>query len=47
MAVSYKRLWKILIDKNMKKSDLEREAQLTHYSMSKLTKEQDASTDVL
>lgn len=47
MAVSYKRLWKILIDKNMKKSDLEREAQLTHYSMSKLTKEQDVSTDVL
>lgn len=47
MAVSYKRLWKILIDKNMKKSDLEREAQLTHYAMSKLTKEQDVSTDVL
>lgn len=47
MAVSYKRLWKILIDKDMKKSDLERDAQLTHYSMSKLTKEQDVSTDVL
>jgi len=31
----------------MKKSDLERDAQLTHYSMSKLTKEQDVSTDVL
>ena len=38
MAVSYKRLWK---------SDLERAAHLTHYSMSKLTKEQDVSTDVL
>lgn len=47
MAVSYKRLWKTLIDKNMKKSDLERDAKLTHYSMSKLTKEQDVSTDVL
>ena len=47
MAVSYKRLWKILIDKNMKKSDLERDAQLTHYSMSKLTKEEEVSTDLL
>ena len=47
MAVSYKRLWKILIDKDMKKSDLEREAHLTHYSLSKLTKGQDVSTDVL
>lgn len=47
MAVSYKRLWKTLIDKNMKKSDLERDAKLTQYSMSKLTKEQDVSTDVL
>lgn len=47
MAVSYKRLWKMLIDKDMKKSDLEREAHLTHYSMSKLTKGQDVSTDVL
>ena len=47
MAVSYKRLWKILIDKDMKKSDLEREAHLTHYSLSKLTKGQDVSTDFL
>ena len=43
MAVSYKRLWKILIDKDMKKSDLEREAHLTHYSLSKLTKGQDVT----
>ena len=47
MAVSYKRLWKILIDKDMKKSDLEREAHLTHYSLSKIEKGQDVSTDVL
>jgi len=37
----------MLIDKEMKKSDLEREAHLTHYSLSKLTKGQDVSTDVL
>ena len=36
-----------MIDKDMKKSDLEREAHLTHYSLSKLTKGQDVSTDVL
>ena len=47
MAVSYKKLWKILIDKDMKKSDLERKAHLTHFSLSKLTKGQDVSTDVL
>ncbi|QUO32010.1 helix-turn-helix transcriptional regulator [Faecalicatena sp. Marseille-Q4148] len=47
MAVSYKRLWKLLIDRDMKKSDLEREAHLTHYSLSKLVKGQDVSTDVL
>lgn len=28
MAVSYKKLWKLLIDKDMKKSDLEREAKI-------------------
>ena len=47
MTISYNNLWKILIDKDMKKSDLEREAHLTHYSLSKLTKGQDVSTDVL
>ncbi len=29
MAVSYKKLWKLLIDKDMKKSDLEREAKIS------------------
>lgn len=47
MAVSYKRLWKLLIDKNMKKSDLEREAKLTHYALSKLSQGKDVSTEVL
>lgn len=47
MAVSYKRLWKLLIDKNIKKSDLEREAKLTHYALSKLSQGKDVSTEVL
>lgn len=29
MAVSYKKLWKILIDKNLKKTDLIKEAGVT------------------
>lgn len=47
MAVSYKKLWKHLIDKDMKKSQLEKETKITHYSMTKLSKGFDVSTDVL
>lgn len=47
MAVSYKKLWKLLIDKDMKKSQLEKEAKITHYAMTKLSKGRDVSTDVL
>ena len=47
MAVSYKKLWKLLIDKDIKKSDLEREAKITHYSLSKLSQGKDVSTEVL
>lgn len=35
MAVSYKKLWKLLIDKDMKKCDLERKVGITHYAMEK------------
>lgn len=47
MAVSYKKLWKLLIDKDMKKSDLEREAHITYYALSKLSQGKDVSTEVL
>ena len=47
MAVSYKKLWKLLIDKDMKRRDLEREAGITHYALSKLSKNQNVSTEVL
>ena len=47
MTVSYKKLWKLLIDKDMNKSDLEREAGITHYSLRLLTQGKDVSTDVL
>lgn len=45
--VSYKKLWKLLIDKDMNKSQLEKKANITHYSMTKLSKGLDVSTDVL
>ena len=47
MAVSYKKLWKLLIDKDMKRCDLEKEACITHYALSKLSKNQNVSTEVL
>lgn len=47
MAVSYKKLWKLLIDKDMKKSDLEHEAKITHYALGKMTQGKDVSTEVL
>ena len=47
MAVSYKKLWKLLIDKDMKRCDLEKEAGITHYALSKLSKNQNVSTEVL
>ena len=33
MAVSYKRLWKLLIDRDMKKKDLAEQANLSNYTM--------------
>ena len=38
MAVSYKKLWKLLIDKDMKKKDLCIAAGISHASMAKLEK---------
>jgi putative transcriptional regulator len=47
MAVSYKKLWHLLIDRNMKKKDLQREAALTSYAMSKLGRDEAVTTDIL
>lgn len=47
MAVSYKRLWKLLIDEDMKKSDLEREAGISHYTVYKLSHGDNVTTEVL
>ena len=47
MAVSYKKLWKLLIDKDMKKKDLEEKAGVSHYVINKLTHGENVTTDVL
>ena len=38
MTVSYKKLWKLLIDKDMKKKELEKAAGISNYVISKVNK---------
>ena len=47
MVVKYNRLWKILIDKKMKKKDLQEMAHLTRYQMLKLSRYENITTDVV
>lgn len=47
MSVSYKKLWKLLIDRDMKKKDLEEKAEISHYVMHKLNHGENVTTDVL
>ena len=47
MAVSYKKLWKLLIDKDMKKKDLRIATGMTTTALAKLGKNEDVSLDVL
>ncbi len=47
MAVSYKKLWKLLIDKDMKKKDLQAAAGVSWASVTKLSKGETVSMDVL
>lgn len=47
MIVSYKKLWKLLIDKNLKKTDLLELANISSASLAKLGKNENVTTDVL
>ena len=47
MAVSYKKLWKLLIDKNMKKKDLRAATGISTTTLAKLGKNENVSTDIL
>ena len=44
MAVSYRKLWHLLLDKNLKKVDLERKAGISHYAVLQLSNDKDVST---
>jgi DNA-binding Xre family transcriptional regulator len=47
MAASYKRLWKLLIDKDLKKKDLCEMASISSYTISKMNRGDNITTDVL
>ena len=47
MAISYKKLWKLLIDKDMKKKDLQHLAGVSSSSITKLGKNENVNTELL
>ena len=47
MSVSYKRLWKKLIDMDLKKKDLEQIAGISNYTIRKLSRGGNVTTDIL
>ncbi len=47
MAVTYRKLWHMLIDRKMKKKELQEAAGLTHYAMLKLSRDEDVTTETL
>lgn len=47
MAVSYNKLWKILIDKKMNKTDLKKAAGVSWGVVTKMSKDETVSMDVL
>lgn len=47
MAVSYKKLWKLLIDKDMLKKELAEKAEISTFTISKMSKGESVTTDTL
>ena len=47
MAISYNKLWKLLIDKRMNKQDLKKISGISTASIAKLGKGENITTDVL
>lgn len=47
MAVCYKKLWKLLIDKNMNKTELRTATGITTTALAKLGRNENVSTEVL
>ena len=47
MGLSYKKLWKLLIDKDMKKKDLQQLAGISSTSITKLGKNENVNTEII
>lgn len=47
MAITYKKLWKLLIDKDMKKKDLQSLAGISAASITKLGKNENVNMDII
>jgi putative transcriptional regulator len=47
MIISYKKLWKLLIDKDMKKKDLYKVANVSPALVAKLGRNENVTTDVI
>ena len=47
MAISYKKLWKLLIDRDMMKKDLRAMTGVSTTTMSRLSKDENVSTEIV
>lgn len=47
MALSYKRMWKLIIDKNMSKADLRKAANIAPNTMTKLRRDKAVNLAIL
>ena len=47
MSTSYKKLWKLLIDKDMNKTDLRKLTGISSATIAKLTRGEDVNTSIL
>ena len=47
MAVSYSKLWKILIDQKMSKAELRKKADISPNTMTKLNKDEEVAMSIL
>ncbi len=47
MAISYKKLWKLLIDRDLKKKDLQRLSGVSAASITKLGRSENVNTEII
>ncbi|EMJ5408607.1 TPA: helix-turn-helix domain-containing protein [Clostridioides difficile] len=47
MKVSYKKLWHMLLDKNMKKKELAKLAGISTYTINKLNKNENVTVEII